>query len=143
VARRRRDQARALHLEPDEVTPASQLTEALLRDTADVSHRHGADFVLLVIPDQVQVEPDVVVYGVHDWLLGAQDRVRGFAEREGIPFIDPQAELHAIRAREGEPVYFRRDRHLTPRGHRHVAELLRRELLRLGVIPDSAQASAP
>jgi hypothetical protein len=89
----------------------------------------------MVIPDQVQVEPDVVVYGVHDWLLGTQDRVRAFAEREGIPFIDPTAAMHEIRARDGVPQYHRVDRHLNRVGHRHVAELLRAELDRLGMLP--------
>jgi hypothetical protein len=114
---------------------ATRLSEALMREMAELSRRHGADFVLLVIPDQVQVEPDVVVYGVHDWLLGTQDRVRAFAEREGIPFIDPTAAMHEIRLRDGVPQYHRVDRHLNRVGHRQVAELLREELDRLGVLP--------
>jgi lysophospholipase L1-like esterase len=122
-------------LEPDQVAAAWALSEALLREAADLSHRHGADFVLMVIPDQVQVEPDVVVYGVPGWLLGTQDRVRSFAEREGIPFIDPTAAMHEIRLRDGVPLYHRLDRHLNRVGHRHVAELLRAELDRLGMLP--------
>jgi lysophospholipase L1-like esterase len=130
------------HLTPEQVAAATELTYALLHEMVELSRRYGAPFVLLVIPDQVQVEPDAVVYGVHDWMLDAQDRVRRFAEREGIPFIDPQAELRDIYVRDGEPLYFRRDRHLTPRGHRHLAELLHAELLRLGLIR-GAEAPSP
>jgi len=58
-----------------------------------------------------------------------QDRLRAFAEREGIMFVDLYA---ALIARDPRQLYWTWDPHFTPEGHRVTAELLyeaTRELL--------------
>jgi hypothetical protein len=94
--------------------------------------------VVLVVPDQVQVEPDVKVYEVPRVLWGIQEHVVGFARREGIPVIDPLETMRAIREREGLPQYHRIDRHWNRVGHRHMAEVLLTELRRLAILTPPA-----
>jgi hypothetical protein len=122
-------------LDRQEEEEAWQLSFALLRKQREVALAHGAKFVILVVPDQVQVEPDVEVLAVPPVLWHIQDRVDAFAKAEGIPVIDPLETMREIRRREGEPQYFRIDRHWNRVGHRHMAEVLDRELRRLGILP--------
>ena len=117
--------------------PAGALSLALLREMARVSEEHGARFLLLVIPDQAQVEPDQDVLGLPPFVLEVQDRVVTFAKREGIPVLDPLPDLRALRARDGEPQYHPNDRHWNATGHRRVAELIHAELRRRGWIGDA------
>ena len=122
-------------LSPKEEDAAWQLSYALLRAQRDLAREHGAHFAVLVVPDQVQVEPDVTVYGVPPALHRVQQRVVSFANSEGIPVIDPLERLREIRLGEGEPQYHRLDRHWNRVGHRHMARVLLEELRRLGMIP--------
>jgi len=117
-----------------EEEPAWKLSLALLREMGRVSRAHGARFMLLVIPDQAQIEPDVNVYGLPPFLPDVQERVDGFAKREGIPVLDPLEDLREIRRSEGRAQYFPNDRHWNRVGHRHMAELLRDALRRQGWI---------
>ena len=126
----------------DEEAAAIELSYALLREIRDTAEANGARFALLVIPDQLQVEPDVVVYGVPDVLHRVQDYVGRFGEQEDVPVIDPMAALRRIREQEDVPLYFRIDRHLNPVGHRRVAEILREELLGLGWLGQSTTGAA-
>ena len=125
-------------LDESEEAAAWELSSALLRAQRDLAHAHGARFVVLVVPDQVQVEPDVKVYEVPRVLWGIQEHVVGFARREGIPVIDPLETMRAIREREGLPQYHRIDRHWNRVGHRHMAEVLLAELRRLAILPPPA-----
>lgn len=117
-----------------EEEPAWQLSFALLREMARVSEAHDARFLLVVIPDQAQVEPDQNVYGLPPFVLDVQERVVGFAQQEDIPVLDPLEELRALRESEGRPQYHPNDRHWNALGQRHMAELLRDELRRRGWI---------
>ncbi|MGH0031276.1 MAG: alginate O-acetyltransferase AlgX-related protein [Myxococcota bacterium] len=114
---------------------AWQLSYALLRRQRQVAREHGAKFAILVVPDQVQVEPDVKVLAVPPVLWHIQERIRAFAEAEGVPLVEPLETMRAIREREGEPQYHRIDRHWNRLGHRHMAEVLDRELRRQGLLP--------
>lgn len=114
---------------------AWQLSYALLRRQREIALAHGAKFVILAVPDQVQVEPDVKVLAVPPVLWRIQDHLHRFADAEGIALIDPLERMREIRRRDGEPQYFRIDRHWNRVGHRHMAEVLDVELRRLGLLP--------
>lgn len=112
--------------------PAWELSLALLEEMSRVARDHDARFLLLVIPDQAQVEPDVDVYDLPPYLDDVQERVVSFAESHDIPVLDPLPALREIRLKDGMPQYFPNDRHWNAVGHRHMAELLRDELRRRG-----------
>ena len=113
---------------------AWELSFALLRRQREVAEAHGARFAILVVPDQVQVEPDVRVFEVPPVLWTIQERVAAFARAEGIRLVEPLAEMRALREQDGEPHYHRIDRHWNRLGHRRMAEVLDRELRTLGVL---------
>jgi lysophospholipase L1-like esterase len=123
------------HIDERQEAAAWELSFALLRAQYDLARAHGVKFAVLVVPDQVQVEPDVEVYEVPRVLWGIQEHVVGFARREGIPVIDPLDTMREIRARKGEPQYHRIDRHWNRVGHRHMGEVLLAELRALGILP--------
>jgi lysophospholipase L1-like esterase len=115
---------RADALTGDEREAAWQLTFALLREFPRTARAGGARLVLLVIPDQVQVQTEVRFRGFDETDWGVLDRLRPFAEQEGIPLVDPLPALQAELAARRAPLYYREDRHLRPEGHAVVARAL-------------------
>lgn len=122
-------------LDAQEEENAWQLSYALLRRQRELAESHGAKFAILVVPDQVQVEPDVDVLAIPPVLWHIQERIERFARAEGVPLIEPLETMREIRLRDGEPHYHRIDRHWNRLGHRRMAEVLDRELRRLGLLP--------
>ena len=120
-------------LDEDAAEAAWDLVLALLREIVRVSVEHGAKPLIAVIPDQVQVKPDVRIVGLDPILFTVQERLLEFGREAGVPVIDLLPGFQEIYAREGEPLYYRFDRHLTPAGHRAAAHLIGRELERLGL----------
>jgi hypothetical protein len=127
----RRDSFR--DLTADELEPAWQLSFAITREMANEARRAGATPVLLILPDQTQVEPDVHVLGVPEYLPHVQERMTGFARAEHLAAIDLLPAFVARRRETGEPLYHRYDRHWNAAGHALAAEVLRAELARLGL----------
>lgn len=115
-----------------ELEPAWQLSFALIREIRRVAQQGGAGFLLLGIPDQIQIERDVRVAGAAHYLREVPQRLDAFARAEGIDFLDLQPGLRAARARDDAPCYHRFDRHWNARGHRRAAEQLREKLRSLG-----------
>ena len=107
---------------------AWQLTGALLREIRDQAASVGARTLVAMIPDQVQVEPDVSVLGLEPADYAVQERVRAICAALGIRFVDLFPALRAEYARAGEPLYYAKDRHLRARGHAIVAQALAAEL---------------
>jgi lysophospholipase L1-like esterase len=91
---------------------------------ARVAAKQGAQLIVMVIPDQVEVEPDIPVVGLDPMVYTVQERLLTFGRAEGIPVVDLLPGLRAANEREGIPFYFRFDRHLNPAGHRAIAEIL-------------------
>ncbi|MGH9388823.1 MAG: alginate O-acetyltransferase AlgX-related protein, partial [Vicinamibacteria bacterium] len=116
----------------------------------------GAPLVLFVIPPNFAIEKNrweemKKTFGLagEDFNLdGPTSVLREFSLQNGIYFIDPTADfLRAAQA--GERLYYRNDPHWTPAGHRLAAEVLRREIARLGLLeappaePAAPEAKAP
>jgi hypothetical protein len=121
-----------LEMDAEEEEAAWQLSFALLREMAEVARSHGARFLVLVVPDQAQIEPDVKVYSVPSYLWEVQERVVGFAREAGIPVLDPLPRMQEVRARTGEPQFLPTNRHFNRVGNRVAAEILVEELRRRG-----------
>lgn len=80
----------------------------------EFANSHGSALVLAAIPPAEQVFDRAP-------RTHYQDVLRKFATREGIRFIDL---YDGLVARDPHPLYWSWDPHLTPAGHRVVAELL-------------------
>lgn len=117
---------------------AWELSFALLREMANVSRSHGAQFAILIAPDRAQIERNLTVYEVPEHLWEVQERIVGFARREGIPFVDVLPALRELRDAGGPLQYFPRNGHWNRVGHAQVAEILLTELRRQGMLPGEA-----
>lgn len=131
-----------LDLQGEELEAAWRLTRAILREMVRETRALGARAVLLVLPDQIQVEPDVKVLGVPDYLPRVQERIAEFAQENGPPLVDLLPAFVERRQESAEPFYHRYDRHWNARAHRFAAEILREELARLGIAKGAPAESA-
>jgi lysophospholipase L1-like esterase len=129
---------------------AWQRTFDLLRGLREDVRARGAELVVVVIPNQGQVERNarflaldyqtrrfagVALDRLLDW-NGPEKRIARFLEQEEIPGVVLLEPLRAA-VREGLAVYGR-DGHLSPEGHRVAAERLR-PVLRLALAAKSRQ----
>lgn len=121
-------------LKESEFDYAWAVTLATLAETRRVAEANGAEMLLMVIPDQAQVEPDAYVLGLDEREYRVQPRLAAFAEAEGIAYLDLLPALREARERGGEALYYRLDRHLRPAGQRVVAEQLHAKLAEMGVL---------
>lgn len=126
-----------LHLRqgPDEkLAGGIESTLSALSEMQDVARRHGARFVLLVIPRSFQVHEEdkqrwQEAYGLRDedWDMDRPQRLlRDWARGSGAELIDP---LTALRGEAGQGrgrLYFFPDSHLNATGHAVVADRLAR-----------------
>lgn len=115
---------------------------ALLDEIQRLSRAAGARMLLLVIPDQIQVQPEVRAASVSLEDYAVQDRLRAFARERGIAFLDPLPALRAAHENDGEPLYYLHDRHMRARGHAVVARELAAKLLELGWLDASQEETA-
>ena len=113
---------------------AWELEFALLREIDRLVRASGARTLLVVVPEQLQVEPERRVVGLVEADYAVQERLRRFAESEGIPMLDLLPGLRAEREATGRDLYYRQDRHLTAAGHGVVARLIHEALLDAGVL---------
>jgi lysophospholipase L1-like esterase len=114
-------------LTPDQRAQAFELCFALLREMQAEARRGGARFAIALIPDQVQVYPELIgrVLGIDPADYEVQAPLAAFARAESIPLLDLLPALRAARAAEPDvPLYYRMDRHLTAAGHAVVADAL-------------------
>jgi hypothetical protein len=120
---------------PRHVRHGFEVTERLLQELAGELSGRGIDLVVLLIPDEYQVEPQVAqrALAAHAGSLGDYDlelpqrRIGAFLRALGVAVVDP---LPALRARaRREPVYWPRDTHWNEAGCDVAARALREALL--------------
>lgn len=104
---------------------AWEITSRLLRQINRLAQDAKADFILLALPDPVQVSPSFLATVSSETLdLGRpQRRLAQVARAEGIGYVDV---LPCLREsyRQDDPIFFLHHGHLTSRGHRLVGEVL-------------------
>ncbi len=115
------------------VTEALPLLEAILRETDRLCRQNGGRFALVLAPTMTQVYDSVYwekikkVYGLKEdqYDLFLPNRiVFASATRLGIPVLDLTDALRA-EAADGRDLYYYKNRHWDPAGHRAVARVLR------------------
>lgn len=111
--------------------PAIAATDRALAGLVEQTRASGIELVAMLIPSEVQVDPERWSAAVETLELdpdeydpGIPTRIfRNLLARHEIAAVEPSAEL-ARRIGAGESLYFRRDRHWTTRGHEVAAGVL-------------------
>jgi hypothetical protein len=134
-----------LEPEPSRVAVGWSITVAAVEQIAQRVERAGATMVLASFPARVSVDPYALpVADATGWTAGNRGserlepdrpaaKVATEARRLGIPLVTFRAELIAA-LRAGESPYYVDDSHFTAVGQRVAAEVLGRELGRLGLV---------
>ncbi len=121
-------------LDAREHAPAWELQFTLLHEVIRVSRSAGAEVVLVIIPELMQVDPSVRTLGLEEREYAVQERLLEFSAREGIVALDLLPALRAALAEDPEPLYYAQDRHFTARGHRVAANAIHARLIESGVL---------
>ncbi|MBI1851645.1 MAG: SGNH/GDSL hydrolase family protein [Planctomycetes bacterium] len=116
---------------PRAVRDGWERTQSLLRRLRDVLQRDGIEFVVLVIPDEFQVDATlfrsiVDAKGIRAESVDVdlpQRRLREFGARENIEMIDVLPEMRE-RTEKGERLYIPENTHWNESGNRVGAEAL-------------------
>lgn len=124
----------------EERRAAWDLEFALLREIDRLGRGIGAETLIVIIPDQVQVESDVRVVGLLAEEYEIQAKLLDFAKRSGIPALDLLQTLRSAYELEGVPLYYRYDRHMKAHAHAITARAIYAEIERLGLLGGSADA---
>lgn len=120
---------------PRHITHGFDVTERLLLELKAELARRGVELVVLLIPDEVQVDPAVLrkALAAHggsaaDYDLELpQKRLSAFMRKSDIAFVDPLPELRERAQRE--PVYWPMDTHWNEAGCDVAARALLQQLL--------------
>jgi hypothetical protein len=104
--------------------------------------RQGSQPVLFLIPSHIQVYPEVWRRVVAEYDLQTADfdpdypnrRLREFGQAIGLAVIDPTPDFRAA-VTSGRDLYYKQNPHWNREGHALAAEVVARELGRLGLAP--------
>lgn len=129
---------------------AWKITEKLLQKVRNEASQHGRQFLLVVIPERIQVsETDWQALlqqypkmAERQWeLLYPQRRLLGWASEQGLETLDLTPTFRA--AASAEPLYNVEDPHLNPAGHRVAAKALAERLEGLGWLTEPSSTTPP
>lgn len=123
---------------------AWEITRRLIAKTKREAEAAGAEFVVLIIPAQEEVEPDAwegvlrtypAMPGM-DWDLENPHRTLiRFLEETGASYVPLLPEFRGIYQQGGQRLYYEPpDAHWNALGHRTAAEITHRELTRMGLV---------
>jgi lysophospholipase L1-like esterase len=101
---------------------------ATLDQIIQTSRAHGANFLLVLYPDNLD---DPVSPGPSGERLTMRQELVRFAEREQVPYVDLTATLGDVRDPRARDYRLKEDPHPSVAGHRVIAEALRGPLLAL------------
>lgn len=102
---------------------ALQRTTELLAQIREDAARMGTEVVIATVPFREQVYARRPAGPGYD-IRFPQQHIERFAEEQGIPFVDLLPPLRAAASHSSGALYWRFDVHLTPDGHRVVADAL-------------------
>lgn len=106
--------------------PALNLFSALLGRMEVISSRRRIPLTIALLPGRdAMVNPQGISYHYQEYL---RQEILAMAETESIAAIDLMTELAALEGSDLEELFFPHDGHLTPTGHRFVAETIARQL---------------
>jgi len=123
---------------------AWRLQDALIARLDAAVRADGARFVVLIIPDWVQVQPDLLInhYPLfYPEMLEAMDfdqpdqALIGILERHNIQYLYLRPGFAEQYAADGQPLYGARTEHWNPQGHALAAAMLYDWLLQTNLVP--------
>ena len=103
--------------EYDESNEAWKVTTALFEKFAEEARANGSDFLVVLIPNEIFVQREVVSDKPHEML-------KRFCVEHGIAVLDLLPDLKALEQSTGEALYFPIDGHWNQRGHQVAANLI-------------------
>ncbi len=121
------------------------VTEAILNEFSRLTRASGAQLILFLIPDKIQVyaanwEATQKTYGISakEWDLDKPNRkIKEIARRLGLQVLDPlPAFQHATN--QGERLYYRQDGHWNAAGHSLAARIIHRYLINQNLIANDS-----
>lgn len=120
-----------------EFVQLARRTEEILVRLHRSVRAHGARLVLLIIPDEVQVSPELFARVVESYGLDADDYdltrpqrwLLDFCRREGLACLDLLPAMRARRSATGDPLYRPRNTHWNRAGNRLAGTALAAFLL--------------
>lgn len=101
------------------------IVRALIEAARDHCESNGMRFLLVYIPDQVQVEVEKMVTGFPKNFKEIPTRLATIADELQLPYFDATECLQSTYDPDGPPYYFPVDRHFTREGHQAMAKCLR------------------
>jgi hypothetical protein len=99
--------------------PGYAVTARLLGEMNRLAHEHGAQFVLVYIPQRSEFELDAP----HPYVRAVRAMVDDITRREGIAMVDLTAPFRE-QTQAGAALVFPIDAHWTPAGHQVAADVL-------------------
>ena len=125
---------------------AWDITKALITKFRDEVIKRNARFVVLIIPDKLQLN------NIQYWewtnqnfpavrnISLAMDKpsrlLNTYLSENGIPFVDLLPLFYDYERVESKPLYFKNDIHLNEQGHKLVAQILLKSLLNERILKD-------
>jgi hypothetical protein len=111
------------------------ITEQVLAQLNQLVTQHSAQFVLVLVPDRLQIDLAYQSQWVKKYrldpneydFLGPNSRLQTFSEKHGILFLDPTA-LFQQKHKQGIRPFWAIDHHLAPAGHKIISELISKHL---------------
>lgn len=100
--------------------PGAAVTMRLLAEMHRLAADHGAEFVLVYLPQRSEIER---LPSRYPYIRAVHAMVRDVAAREGIPLVDLSPAFNAA-AQRGRALVYARDDHWTPAGHELAADVL-------------------
>ncbi|MCA9435244.1 MAG: hypothetical protein KC964_10210 [Candidatus Omnitrophica bacterium] len=108
--------------EKDEKTWA--IMEALLLEFKNICEENNTPLLVVLIPDQVEVETDKKVLGLPPQFSEIKPRLEKFLSENDIDFYSPLSDLKEDYLRIQRPLYYNLNRHMTPDGNRALADAM-------------------
>ncbi len=106
-----------------------EIMEALLLEFKKLCEEHSTNLLVVLIPDQVEVEADKTVLGLPPQFSSLAPHLEQFLSDNGIEYYSPLDDLKIHYEEHQTPLYFNMNRHMTPEGNRVLAEIMEPVLL--------------
>ena len=110
----------------------AELATSLLVEIDNVTRKLGARTMYLFVPAHAQF------FSRPDGPLRATVAIRSAAEQTDSPWVDATEAAESV---ERDRIYFSRDAHWSPYGHRWIANVLKERIVQLGYLDPLSNAS--
>ena len=122
---------------------AWRIMETLLIEFKKLCAEYETPLLVVLIPDQVEVETDKKVYGLPEQFSDLKPKLEKFLGENEIDYYSPLPGLKEHYEEHQNPLYFKMNRHMTPEGNLVLAEILEPVLWERLAIKKTGDQMAP